>query len=224
MALARDPSWQPCPRRRSQLWVATRRVQLLSRQLSGGAQEVEARRAPTSLAAALQAADDSLVPRSSPVLTAEHWKSWRERGYMVVKQAVPQANVCRLRDEVYAFLGADPDDANTWYNFEGGMMRGGVGSEERSTENVARMDTTLNMWQTQGQWCACMFSQAFELLLTPSLTLAGTTGSTRQSTEHLSRSGGAKIYGFQSTIWSGNHHSPRTTILAGGSHCSCTVT
>lgn len=142
--VARDPSRQPAT---SQQVPALRRVQLLSRQLISGASV-----APRAPMLAASPASTSPAPPASPVLTAEHWKSWRERGYIVLEQAVPQANVQRLRDEVYAFLGATADDPDSWYKFEGGMMRSGVGSEARARAGATRMDTTLNMWQTQGQW------------------------------------------------------------------------
>ena len=71
---------------------------------------------------------------------------------MAVEQIVPQANVERLRDEVYAFVGANLGEPDTWYKFEAGMMRAGVSSEERAATHAQRMDTTLNMWHSQGQW------------------------------------------------------------------------
>ena len=143
--VARDSSWQPATCTSPHV-PALRRVQVLSRQLSGASV------APLAAMPATVPASTAPAPQASPVLTAEHWKSWKERGYIVLEQAVPQTNVQRLRDEVYAFLGADPDDPDTWYEFEGGMMRFGVGSEERARAGATRMDTTLNMWQTQGQW------------------------------------------------------------------------
>lgn len=71
---------------------------------------------------------------------------------MVVEQIVPQSNVERLRNEVYAFVGANPGDPDTWYKFEAGMMRAGVSSEEQAAAHAVRMDTALNMWHSQGQW------------------------------------------------------------------------
>ena len=148
-----NPPLQPLVDRQH---FAMRRVQLLSRQLSSSVHFAHHRLASTlaTCTSHHEAADidTSSTTQSSPVLTTEHWKSWQERGYMVLKQVVPKANVQRLRDEVYAFVGAEPDNADTWYKFEGGMMRAGVSSGERDAAGAKRMDTTLNMWHTQGQW------------------------------------------------------------------------
>ena len=135
-----------------------RRVELLSRHLSSSVHSAHHRLAGTLATCTSHDEttdmDASSTTQSSPVLTTEHWKSWQERGYMVLEQIVPKANVQRLRDEVYAFVGAEPDNADTWYKFDCGMMRAGVSSEERVAAGAKRMDTTLNMWHTQGEWCA----------------------------------------------------------------------
>ena len=87
-----------------------------------------------------------------PVLSAEHWASWHEKGYMVLEQAVPAANVQRISEAVYDYVGADPASPESWYSYEGGMMRGGQDSAVREAEGAGRMETTLNMWQHQAQW------------------------------------------------------------------------
>ena len=90
------------------------------------------------------------------VLTAENWATWQQCGYMIVRQAVPRSNVQRLVDEVYQYIGADPAEPSSWYRFEAGHVRGGTSSAQQeaacSAGQASRIETTLNMWQSQGQW------------------------------------------------------------------------
>lgn len=54
------------------------------------------------------------------VLTPDDWRHWTTYGYVVVKQAVPQANLDRLVDLLWRFDEKDPDDPSTWH---GGQRR-----------------------------------------------------------------------------------------------------
>src|ERR1700761_3869435 len=49
------------------------------------------------------------------VLSEEDWQHWTKRGYVIVRQAVPAANVERLVNLLWAFDEKDPADASTWY-------------------------------------------------------------------------------------------------------------
>ncbi|MGJ8527930.1 phytanoyl-CoA dioxygenase family protein [Maritalea sp.] len=49
------------------------------------------------------------------VLSQEDWKHWTTKGYVIVRQAVPQANVERLVDLLWEFDEKDPNDPSTWY-------------------------------------------------------------------------------------------------------------
>jgi hypothetical protein len=49
------------------------------------------------------------------VLSEEDWQHWTKKGYVIVRQAVPAANVERLVDLLWAFDEKDPADASTWY-------------------------------------------------------------------------------------------------------------
>ncbi len=49
------------------------------------------------------------------VLSGEDWKHWTTRGYVIVRQAVPAANVERLVDLLWKFDEKDPNDPSTWY-------------------------------------------------------------------------------------------------------------
>lgn len=49
------------------------------------------------------------------VLSEADWRHWITNGYVIVKQAVPPANVERLVDLLWRFEEKDPDDPSTWY-------------------------------------------------------------------------------------------------------------
>ncbi len=48
------------------------------------------------------------------VLSNEDWEHWTTKGYVVVRQAVPPANVERLVDVLWRFDEKDPADPSTW--------------------------------------------------------------------------------------------------------------
>ena len=49
------------------------------------------------------------------VLSADDWKHWITRGYVIVRQAVPPENVKRLVDLLWEFQEMNPNDPSTWY-------------------------------------------------------------------------------------------------------------
>lgn len=49
------------------------------------------------------------------VLSEEDWQHWITRGYVIVRNAVPQENVQRLTDLLWEFDEKDPKDPSTWY-------------------------------------------------------------------------------------------------------------
>ena len=49
------------------------------------------------------------------VLSQADWQHWTTNGYVIVRQAVPAANVERLVELLWAFDEKDPDDPSTWY-------------------------------------------------------------------------------------------------------------
>ena len=54
-------------------------------------------------------------PSTLRVLSAEDWAFWKHNGYVVVKNAVPRANVDRLAALLWEFEEKDANDASTWY-------------------------------------------------------------------------------------------------------------
>ena len=69
---------------------------------------------PTASAGAVPLKD---IRKTLPlrVLTPADWDHWISRGYVILRQAVPAANVDRLVDVLWAFDEKDPDDPATWY-------------------------------------------------------------------------------------------------------------
>jgi hypothetical protein len=49
------------------------------------------------------------------VLSQADWKHWVEKGYVIVRNAVPADNVKRLVDLLWEFDEKDPNDPSTWY-------------------------------------------------------------------------------------------------------------
>ena len=49
------------------------------------------------------------------VLSPADWSHWTTKGYVIVHQAVPPANIERLVDLLWQFDEKDPDDPATWY-------------------------------------------------------------------------------------------------------------
>ena len=49
------------------------------------------------------------------VLSDDDWRHWTTNGYVIVRQAVPAANVNRLVDVLWRFDEKDPNDPATWF-------------------------------------------------------------------------------------------------------------
>lgn len=59
----------------------------------------------------------SAIKKTLPlrVLSPEEFNHWQTRGYVIVRNAVPQENVDRLKALLWEFEEKDPDDPTTWY-------------------------------------------------------------------------------------------------------------
>ena len=53
-----------------------------------------------------------------PVLSEKDWDFWRENGYVVVHNAVPQENLDAMVDTIWTFLDMDCDDPEDWYKYK----------------------------------------------------------------------------------------------------------
>jgi ectoine hydroxylase-related dioxygenase (phytanoyl-CoA dioxygenase family) len=49
------------------------------------------------------------------ILSQDDWNHWITFGYVIVRNAVPEANARRLADLLWEFQSMDPNDPTTWY-------------------------------------------------------------------------------------------------------------
>ena len=49
------------------------------------------------------------------VLSEEDWQFWQENGYVIIHDAVPEANIDAVVDLIWEFEEKDPDHPATWY-------------------------------------------------------------------------------------------------------------
>src|SRR5690349_21587586 len=52
------------------------------------------------------------------VLSEKDWQHWATYGYVIIPNAVPEAQITRLVDLLWDFLEMDPNDQTTWYQTE----------------------------------------------------------------------------------------------------------
>jgi hypothetical protein len=76
----------------------------------------------------------SLSTREDRLLTPEDRAFWEENGYVVIHNAVPQANLDAVIEDIWQFLGVDRNDPEAWYRAP--ISRAGM----------------LEMYQTQSLW------------------------------------------------------------------------
>jgi hypothetical protein len=102
------------------------------------------------------------------VLSDDDWAHWVRRGYVVIRQAVPEDNVRRLTDALWDFEDMKPDDPGTWYSPHPGNLRlpGHSGLVEiynhqamwdnRQTQRV--YDAFVDIWDTAHLWVMIDFA------------------------------------------------------------------
>lgn len=49
------------------------------------------------------------------VLSETDWKNWNEKGYVLIRNVVPQKNIDNLVNTIWEFEEKDPTDPGTWY-------------------------------------------------------------------------------------------------------------
>lgn len=62
---------------------------------------------------------------SEQFLSAKDMDFWHDNGYIVIRNAIPAGQCAAAREAIWAYLGANPNDAATWYephNGKKGMM------------------------------------------------------------------------------------------------------
>jgi len=77
-----------------------------------------------------------------PLLSEEDLASFGRDGYVVVEDAVPPENCEAVIDAIWAFLGQDPDDPESWYEPPAGM-------DDHFESQGAGM---IEMYHSQAQW------------------------------------------------------------------------
>lgn len=96
---------------------------------------------PTSRALSTQLRD---IRKRLPlrVLSPQDWQQWTTQGYVIVRQAVPQENIRRLVDVLWAFDEKDPDEPSTWY------------APQRREHRMKELNNTgmLEIYQHQALW------------------------------------------------------------------------
>ena len=98
------------------------------------------------------------------VLTEEQWKFWINKGYIVIKNAIPREQAKSTADFLWEFEDKNPDDPSTWYTAPRAEMKmkelAGTGMVEvynnqylwsnRQTKKV--YDAFVDIWGTEKLW------------------------------------------------------------------------
>jgi len=98
------------------------------------------------------------------VLSEEQWKFWINKGYIVIKNAIPREQAKSTADFLWEFEDKNPDDPSTWYTAPRAEMKmkelAGTGMVEvynnqylwsnRQTKKV--YDAFVDIWGTEKLW------------------------------------------------------------------------
>ncbi|MGB3149350.1 MAG: phytanoyl-CoA dioxygenase family protein [Maribacter sp.] len=119
---------------------------------------------PSTATSSNQHLNDRSNGKPLRVLSEEDWKFWKYNGYILIKNAVPTAQVKKTADFLWEFDEKDPDDKNTWYAPPRAEMKmkelTGTGMIEvynhqslwnnRQTQRV--YDAFVDVWGTEKLW------------------------------------------------------------------------
>ncbi len=78
-------------------------------------------------------------------LTQEDVAFWHEQGYVIVRDAVPRANVDAVVDIIWDFMEMDPDDPATWYS----APQGEFGMVELSQSGMVELYQHQALWDNR---------------------------------------------------------------------------
>lgn len=70
---------------------------------------------PSTAKSSVMKLRESATPESLRVLTMEQWEFWRDNGYVVIKNAVPRAQVEQTANFLWEFEEKTPNDPSSWY-------------------------------------------------------------------------------------------------------------
>ncbi|SFD36305.1 Phytanoyl-CoA dioxygenase (PhyH) [Bacillus sp. OV194] len=79
------------------------------------------------------------------VLSEEDWKFWKENGYVIVRDAVPQDHVDRLAKLIWDFEEKDPNDSSTWYT----AARREIQMEELKNTGMVELYNHQYLWDNR---------------------------------------------------------------------------
>lgn len=100
-------------------------------------------------------ADLEAIAAMEPVLGAEEMRHWDEQGYVVLREAVRQADAAALRELVWQEAGASPDQPDSWYApKDDGIM---IAKFQHPTLDVARTAPRIRkafaqLWGSENLW------------------------------------------------------------------------
>ncbi len=78
-------------------------------------------------------------------LTQEDMNFWRENGYVVLRNAVPQADVDAVVDTIWEFMEMDRDDPETWYH----APQGEFGMVELNRSGMVELYQHQALWNNR---------------------------------------------------------------------------
>ena len=70
---------------------------------------------PSTAKSSVEKLNDRSDGKPLRVLSEEDWQFWKNEGYIVIKNAVPEEQADRLAKLLWEFEEKDPNDPSTWY-------------------------------------------------------------------------------------------------------------
>lgn len=90
------------------------------------------------------------------ILSAEDRTFWEENGYVIIHDAVPQANLEAVVNDIWAFLGVDRHDPEAWYRApisKAGMLEMYHTQSLWNNRQYPRIHQAFaDIWQTEKLW------------------------------------------------------------------------
>jgi hypothetical protein len=98
------------------------------------------------------------IDESEPALSAEDLRFWDENGYVILRNAVPEATRAAAERTIWEHVGADPDSPDSWYAVSGSTIHGIMVELIRNealdaNRRVARIHKAFaQLWGTSDLW------------------------------------------------------------------------
>jgi hypothetical protein len=101
---------------------------------------------------------------ASPILSAADLCSFEQRGYVIARGAISQAQAARTAAEAWQVSGRDPHDRSTWYSTTTGGSSAGLGALEAGRADMVepwynrtapRVHQAFSqLWRSKRLWCS----------------------------------------------------------------------